>query len=95
MWRLKPEAPAQFTRLGALSIPLMILVAVACGAAAVGLWTGTRWGRELAVVILIVNLLGDTLNAVVRDDWRTLIGVPVGAALLAYLMSRRVRTWFA
>ena len=30
MWRLKPEAPAQFAHLGRVAIPLMIGVAVAC-----------------------------------------------------------------
>jgi len=94
MWRLKPEAPAQFARLGPLAIPLMIVVALACGGAAVGLWTRQRWGHRLAVAVLSVNLLGDTLNALVRGDWRTLIGLPIGGAMLAYLLSYRIREWF-
>jgi hypothetical protein len=95
MWRLKPEAPVEFARLGELAVALMVLVAVACAGAAVGLWTRQRWGHRLAVGILSVNLLGDTLSAVVRGDWRTLIGLPIGGAMLAYLLSRRVRAWFA
>ena len=94
MWRLKPEAPAQFARLGPLAIPLMIGVALACAGAAVGLWTRQRWGHRLAVGLLSVNLLGDTLNALVRGDWRTLIGLPVGGVMLAYLLSYQIREWF-
>jgi uncharacterized membrane protein (DUF2068 family) len=94
MWRLKPEAPAQFAQLGTLAIPLMILVAAACAGAAVGLWRRQRWSYWLAVGILSVNLLGDTLNAIIRGDWRTLIGLPIGGAILAYLVSHGVRAWF-
>jgi hypothetical protein len=32
---------------------------------------------------------------VVRGDWQTLIGLPIGGAMLAYLLSRRIRDWFA
>jgi hypothetical protein len=95
MWRLKPEAPAEFARLGPLAIPLMVAVAAACAGAALGLWTRRRWGRRLGVGLLTVNLVGDTLNAALWGDWRTLIGLPVGGAMLAYLLSARVRRWFA
>lgn len=94
MWRLKPEAPADFARLGPLAIPLMLLVAAACAGAAVGLWTRRRWGHRLAVGLLAANLIGDTLNAAVRGDWRTLIGLPIGGAMLAYLLTSRIRAWF-
>jgi hypothetical protein len=39
--------------------------------------------------------VGDLLNAFLRGDWRTLIGLPIGAAMLTYLLSRRIRGWFA
>jgi hypothetical protein len=94
MWRLKPEAPQDFARLGPFAIPLMLLVAAACAGAAVGVWIGQRWGHRLAVALLAVNLLGDTLNATLRGDWRTLIGLPIGGAMLAYLLTRRTRAWF-
>jgi hypothetical protein len=94
MWRLKPEAPAQFAQLGPLAIPLMIVVAAACVAAAVGLWGRRLWGHRVAVGLLVINLLGDALNALIRGDWRTLVGLPIGGAMLGYLLSYRVREWF-
>lgn len=95
MWRLKPEAPGQFASMGPWAVPLMVVVAMACAGAAVGLWKRRRWGHRLAIGLLSINLLGDTANAVVRHDWRTLIGLPIGGAMLAYLLSHRIRTIFA
>jgi hypothetical protein len=94
MWRLKPEAPGEFARLGDAAIPLMLAVAAACAGAAVGLWTRRRWGHRLALGILSVNLLGDSVNALVRGDWRPLIGLPVGGAMVVYLLSSRSQAWF-
>jgi len=92
IWRLNPEAHAQFQEIGRLSILLMFVVGSACGSAAIGLATRARWGRPLALGILIVNLIGDLLNAILRHDLRTLIGLPIGGAMIAYLLMRaRVR----
>jgi hypothetical protein len=94
MWRLKPEARQDFASLGVWAIPLMTLVAAACAGAASGLWLRRRWGHRVAVGLLSVNLLADVLNGFVRGDWRTLIGIPIGGAMLGYLFSQRIREWF-
>jgi len=91
MWRLNPQAHEAFGRMGAWAIVLMLVVSVACGLAARGLWRGTRWGQRLTLGILTVNLVGDAVGAVVRHDPRTLIGLPVGGVMIAYLLSARVR----
>ena len=95
LWRLKPEALAQFAQFGHGAIPLMVGVAIACAGAAIGLWTRKRWGRWLALGVLSINLLGDVLHAILRGDWRTLIGVPIGGMLIVYLLGRQVRRWVA
>jgi hypothetical protein len=38
--------------------------------------------------VLTVNLVGDSLNALLRHDLRTLIGLPVGGLLILYLLKR-------
>ena len=91
MWRLNPQAHPAFLRMGPWAIALMATVASTCALAAVGLWRRTRWGHRLALAILVVNLIGDATNALVRGDLRTLIGIPIGAALIAYLLSAAVR----
>jgi len=91
MWRLNPDAHAAFLAMRGWAIMLMAVVSAGCALSAIGLWQRAPWGRYLAVGLLAVNLLGDTANAIVRDDRRTLIGLPIGGALIAYLMSGRVK----
>ena len=94
MWRIKPDGKLQFQLLGWPAIPLMCVVAAACLTSAVGLWAGKKWGQRLGSVLLCVNLAGDSLNALLRRDWRTLIGLPIGGAMLVYLWSRTAQRWF-
>ncbi len=94
MWRLNPRARDAFTSLGLGSVALLAVVSVACGSSAVGLWRGARWGYRLALGLLVVNLLGDILNATLGAEPRAAIGVPIAGAIVAYLGSRRVRRFF-
>ena len=90
IWRLKPEARIQFAEIGSgPSIALMTVVGAACGLAAVGLARNAEWGRRLAIGILIVNLAGDSLNALIRHDPKTLIGLPIGGLLIWYLTKKK------
>src|SRR5947208_11841958 len=88
IWRLNPDAHVAFQQIGRLSILLMVVVGSACALAAMGLATRARWGVPLALGILAVNLIGDLVNAFVRHDLRTLIGLPIGGAMIAYLLMR-------
>jgi hypothetical protein len=94
IWQFNPRARVALTELGVWGIVLMLAVAIACAFASVGIWVRTSWGRRLAIGILAVNLLGDLLNAVVGGDLRTLIGIPIGGALILYLLSSRTRAQF-
>ena len=95
LWRLNPPARVGLEAMGRWAVPLMLSVALACAGAAVGLWRGERWGHRLAVAVLGVNLAGDLANTILRGDRRTLIGLPIGGAMLLYLLSRRVRGRFS
>jgi hypothetical protein len=94
MWRLNPEARQAFGRLGPWAVPLLLTVAATCAGSALGLQRERRWGHRLAVGVLAANLVGDLLNAGVRGDRRTLVGLPIGGAMLTYLLSRRIRDRF-
>jgi hypothetical protein len=86
LWRLNPEAQVGFQRIGtAFSVLLMLGVGLACACAAVGLAQQKGWARGLAIGILAVNLISDFVNFVARDDPRTLIGLPIGGAMIIYL----------
>jgi hypothetical protein len=86
VWRLNPEAQVGFQKFGtASSVLLMLGIGLACACAAVGLARRKGWGRRLAIGILAVNLIGDCVNFVARHDPRTLIGLPIGGAMIVYL----------
>jgi hypothetical protein len=89
IWRLKPEARVEFQRIGNWSVSLMAVVGAACGLAAIGLAKNAEWGRRFAIVVLTVNVFGDLLNALLRHDPRTLIGLPIGGLMILYLLKRR------
>jgi len=90
IWQLKPEARVQFLEIGrAAAIAVMAVVGVACGSAAIGLARNAEWGRRLAIAVLAVNLIGDSLNALLRHDPKTLIGLPIGGLMIWYLSRAR------
>ncbi len=89
IWRVKPEARVEFQQIGHWSVELMATVGTACGLAAWGLAKNAEWGRRLAIGVLTVNLIGDSINAWLRHDPRTVIGLPIGALMIPYLMKKK------
>src|SRR2546422_219687 len=94
IWRLNPRARAGLGGMGVWAVILMGAVCVACALAAEGLWRGARWGYWLAVSLVAINLLGDILNAFLGTEPRAVIGIPIALAIIAFLISRRVRRFF-
>lgn len=89
LWRLNPRAHQGFAAMGTGAVLLMAVVCVTCIVAAIGLWRCKRWGLWIAIAILSINLAGDTTNALLGHDRRTLIGLPIGLAVTVYLLTRR------
>ncbi len=94
MWRLKPRAREGFAVMGPWAILLMCVVCAGCASAAAGLWRGARWGYWLAVCLLVINLLGDVVNAAFGTEPGAILGVPVVLVILAYLTRGRARRFF-
>jgi hypothetical protein len=94
MWRINPRAREGFAGMGPRAPLLLVSVCVACASSALGLWRGRRWGHRLAIVVLSINLVGDAINALFGHDPRAAVGVPIAGALIAYLLSDRVRPFF-
>ena len=96
IWRLNPRAHENLSRLSLWAVLLLSTVSMLCAAAAIGLWRGSRWGYWLAVGLILTNLLGNVINVVLGTEPRAIVGVPIAAALLAYLIfSKRVRDFFS
>ena len=87
LWRLNPDTRVAFESLGYCSLVLMGTVGTACLFAAIGLWRAKPWGTWLALIILLINMVGDLTNVFVRHDYRGLIGVPVAGALIFFLLA--------
>lgn len=94
MWKLNPRAHEAFGSMGHWAVVLMAAVSSSCAFAAAGLLKRAKWGRRLAIIVLAINLAGDIANTLMGTDRRAIVGVPIAAALLAYLASTRVRRYF-
>ena len=90
IWRVNPRAREGLGDLGQIGVLLMALVCLLCAYSAFGLWRGLQSGRTLAITMLAINAVGDVSSG----DRRTLIGLPIAAALILYLTTRRVRDFF-
>ena len=89
LWRLNPQAQKGFAAIGAWALALMVVVCTACVVAAVGLWRCRHWGFWTALGILGVNLAGDTASVFIAHHWNTLVGLPIGACMIFYLLRQR------
>jgi hypothetical protein len=87
LWRLNPDARLAFESWGYWSVVLMLTVGTACLFAAIGLWQARPWSTWLALIILSINMVGDLTNVFARHDYRGLIGVPVAAAMIFFLLA--------
>lgn len=95
MWRLNPRARESFAHMGGWAPLLMVAVCLTCAASAYGFFAGRRWGYRLGIALLLVNLASDLVNAALGIEPRAVVGVPIVAAILAYLSSRKVRAFFS
>ena len=94
MWRANPAAREALGQMGGWAVILMGAVCLACAISALSLWNLWFWGYVLAIGVLTINLMGDAVSAVVRSDPITLIGLPIGGALIWYLVRPNVRALF-
>jgi hypothetical protein len=89
LWRVNPRGYQGFITMGNWSLLLLLSICALCGTAAAGLWRLQSWGYRLAISILCINLIGDTINSFLLRDWRTVIGLPIAGLMIAYLVMNR------
>src|SRR5262245_45963260 len=95
LWRANPGARAWLSMLGPWGVALMFSVSVACALSAAGLWRGAVLGHRLATGLLVVDVLANVIRGFSGAEPGAVIGVPIGAALVAYLWSASVREYCA
>jgi hypothetical protein len=94
MWHVNPGAREAFGRMGLAGPVLMATLSAACASAAAGLWRGRPWGYRAAVILLAINLTAAIANVLTGAGPRAKVGIPIVAALLAFLTSKHVRSYF-
>jgi len=95
VWTLNPTGHAELTAAGPLAAIGMAVLSPVMVAIAIGLLARRRWAYWGAVVGLCVNALGDAVGALVRSDLRTLVGVPIAAFFVYWLLRPSVRARFS
>ena len=91
IWRLNPEAHSAFQTMGFWAIVLMFWWRLRVRSPQSASGIVTRWAHRLAIAVVLVNMLGDLGNAIVSGDLRTLIGIPIVAAMIWYLVTSGIR----
>ena len=94
-WNANPRARFELQKIGGWGIALMVSVCIACALAAIGLVKRKRWGHRLAIALIVVSATGDIVNAISYSDPQMLVGVPVAAVMVWYLLTRQIRAEFA
>jgi hypothetical protein len=94
MWVLNVRAYNQLTPLGrAIGIPFLLL-GVALFTAGVGWIKLRRWGWNLAVAIIAIQITGDLVSMVKGQALRGGAGIAFAGALLFFMTRRSVREAF-
>lgn len=94
IWKLNPRGRADLGAIGLWAVLLFLIVSAACGFSALGLWRGRWWGYCTAIIILLVNLVGDLVNVISGTEPRAAIGIPIVVLIIAYLWRPKIRQFF-
>jgi hypothetical protein len=94
IWVLNPRAYDELAPLGKTVGLLFLSLAVGLALAATGWLKRRRWGWQLAVAIIGIQVLGDFVNIFFGHAVQGLVGVTIAGALLLYITRPYVRTTF-
>jgi hypothetical protein len=95
VWRLNPHGHDGLLRIGVWAVVLLFAASASCAATFVGLWKRARWGHTLAIVLIGINLLSDIVNTVLGIEPRAIVGIPIALLIILYLLTKRLRNYFA
>ena len=93
-WKLNPDAHAQLAPHARIIGPLFLLLSFTMVAAGSGWFLRRRWAWRLSLVIIGIQMVGDTVNCL-RGDWlRGISGVVIAGALFWYMLRPAFRAEF-
>lgn len=94
LWALNPRAFAELAPLRPwIGVPFLLLAA-AMAWVAWAWFTRSLWGWRMAVILMAMQLLGGFGHLIAGRIAQGVVGVVIPAAILVYLLNRRVRSAF-
>ena len=95
IWALNPGAYRELAPFGrTVGIPFL-LVAVALAVSGLGWLKRQRWGWQLAVFIIVIQVFGDFVNVFCGHLVQGGVGIAMAGALLFYMLRPNIRAAFA
>lgn len=96
LWELNPAAAPAFHSLGRIPGLLLLALALATFAAARGLLHRQQWAWWFAVLLFVINGVGDVVSFLATGDaLRSISGVAIATAFLYALTRASVRQYFS
>ena len=94
-WALNPRAYRELAPFGrTVGIPFLLL-AVALAVSGLGWLKRQRWGWQLAVFIIVIQVFGDFVNVFCGHLVQGGVGIAMAGALLFYMLRPNIRAAFA
>jgi len=94
LWTFNRTAYEQLGTLGKAAGILFLLLGATLTLAGIGWFRHRLWGLRLAIVILVMQVLGDLANCVRRDMLHGGVGVVVASAMLFFLLRPGTKAFF-
>jgi hypothetical protein len=95
VWTLNPRAYRELAPFGrTVGIPFLLL-AVALAVSGLGWLKRQRWGWQLAVLIIVIQVFGDFVNVFCGHLVQGGVGIAMAGALLFYMLRPNIRAAFA
>lgn len=92
---MNPEGHAGLRSLGPVAVLGMTALSITAVCAGLGVIARRRWAWWIVVIGVTVNGISDLATAIVTGEARTLIGVPIAASVLWWLLREDVRSRFS
>lgn len=90
LWQLNPEEHFSLQSIGGMGVLLLVAIGLGGAVAAIGLARGAQSGRNLTILILLLNLFADLEHSLrARHVIILWISVPIAGAMIFYLLSEQ------
>jgi hypothetical protein len=94
MWRVKPEEHEQLLSAGVPASVGFFGLSAIMAITSIGTFLRQRWGWRLAIIVFMINGIGDSIRAALGAAVEGVVGVSAVALILFWLTRPNVRATF-